>query len=86
MVLIIVNFFIKYQAFVYTQLHVKTVLFETVQSNISHLFAHCLNVKQTVLFNPQIGPYQMLLLLAGVDLGAMAMKWYSALPKASVLL
>ena len=34
-----------------------------------------------VLFNPYIGPYQ-----ARVDLGAMAMKGYSALPKIPALL
>ena len=35
-----------------------------------------------VLFNPLIGPYQVLPLWAKVDLGAMAMKGYSAFPKA----
>ena len=39
-----------------------------------------------VLFNPQIGPYQVLPLRARVDLGAMAMKGYSAFPKAPALL
>ena len=39
-----------------------------------------------VLFNPLIGPYQVLPLRAGVDLGAMAMKEYSAFPKAPALL
>ena len=39
-----------------------------------------------VLFNPQIGHYQVLPLRARVDLGAMAMKGYSAFPKAPALL
>ena len=39
-----------------------------------------------VLFNPKIGPYQVLPLRARVNLGAMAMKGYSAFPKASALL
>ena len=39
-----------------------------------------------VLFNPLIGPYQVLPLRARVDLGAMAMKGYSAFPKAPALL
>ena len=33
-------------------------------------------------FNPRIGPYQVLLRRARVDLGAMAIKGYSAFPKA----
>ena len=39
-----------------------------------------------VLFNPYIGPYQVLPLRARVDLEAMAMKGYSAFPKAPALL
>ena len=39
-----------------------------------------------ILFNPQIGPYQVLPFRARVDLGAMAMKEYSAFPKAQALL
>ena len=35
-----------------------------------------------VLFNPLIGPYQVLLHRAKVDLGAVAMKGCSAFPKA----
>ena len=38
------------------------------------------------LFNPEIGPYQVLPLWARVDLGAMVMKGYSAFPKAPALL
>ena len=35
----------KYQSFVYIQLNDQTVLFQTIQFSISHLFAHSLNVK-----------------------------------------
>ena len=41
---------------------------------------------QLVLSNPSIGPFQVLLLRTKVDLGAMAMKGYSAFPKAAALL
>ena len=39
-----------------------------------------------VLFNPLIGPYQVLPLRARVDLEAMAMKGYSVFPKVPALL
>ena len=39
-----------------------------------------------VLFNPYIGPYQVLPRRAKVDLGAMVMKGYSAFLKAPALL
>ena len=39
-----------------------------------------------LLFDPQIGPYQVQPLQARVDLGTVAMKRYSAFPKALVLL
>ena len=39
-----------------------------------------------ILFNPEINPYQELQLWARVDLGVMAMKGYSAFPKALALL
>ena len=39
-----------------------------------------------VLFNPQIGPYQVLPRRARVDLAAMAMKGCSIFPKAPALL
>ena len=39
-------------------------------------FAYCL-----VLFDRKIGAYQMLPLRASVDLGVVAIKWYSAFPK-----
>ena len=43
----ITNNFIKHQLFVYTQLNDQTVLFQTIQLSISHLFK-C----QIVLFDP----------------------------------
>ena len=36
---------------------------------------------QLVLFNPEIGPYQVLPRRARMDLGAMVIKGYSAFPK-----
>ena len=43
-------------------------------------------VHSLVLFDPYIGTYQVLPLWARVDLGAMAMKGFSAFPKTPVLL
>ena len=63
-----VSLTINYQVF-FTQLKVKTALFSTIQFSISTQFRY-----QTVLFDQQIGPYQMLQLRAKIDLGAMAMK------------
>ena len=40
----------------------------------------------TVLFDPEIGPFQVLQFRARVDLGGIAMKRYSALTKTSALL
>ena len=40
---------IKLLSFVYTQLNVKTVLFQTIQFSILNLFVHSLNVKQNYL-------------------------------------
>ena len=37
---------IKHQSFVYTELNDQTVLFQTIQFSISHLFALSLNVKK----------------------------------------
>ena len=51
----------------------QKVLIQTIQFCIS---------MQLVLFNPWIGPYQVLPFRAKVDLGAMAMKGLSAFPKA----
>ena len=41
---------------------------------------------ELVLFNPQIGPDQVQPFRARVNMGVMAMKGYSAFPKAPVLL
>ncbi len=49
-----------------------TVLIQTIQFSIS---------TQLVLFNPEIGLYQVLPFWARVDLGVMVMKGYSAFPK-----
>ena len=40
---------LKHQSFVYTQLNDWTVKFQAIQSNIRHLFAHSLIVKQFYL-------------------------------------
>ena len=45
----ITNNSIKHKSFVYTQLNDQTVLFQTIQFSVSHLFAHSLNVKQFYL-------------------------------------
>ena len=57
--LCISNNSIKHQSFVYTQLNDQTVLFQTNQFSISHLFGLILKC-QTVLFDVYIGPYQEL--------------------------
>ena len=66
---------IKHQPFVYILLNTETVLFQSIPFSISHLVAQSLNVKQL---------YQVLPLRGKVDLGVMAMKGYSAFPKAPV--
>ena len=57
----------------------------TIQLNHQSFVYTQLN-DQTVLFDPEIGPYQMLPLRARVNLGAMAMKGYTAFAKASAIL
>ena len=49
----------SHQSFVYTQLNDQTVLFQTIQFSINHLFAFSLNVKQYYLAhrNDPIGCY-----------------------------
>ena len=37
---------LKHQSFVYKQFNIKTVRFLTIRFNVSHLFAHSLNVKE----------------------------------------
>ena len=44
------------------------------------------NQHSFILCDPKIGPYHKHLLRARVDLGTMAMKGYSAFPKAPTLL
>ena len=65
-------------------LFTQIVLFLTIQFSLRHSFTHF--KYQTVLFDQQIGPYQVLPLQDRVDLGAKAMKGYSIFPKAPALL
>ena len=76
----ITNSSLKLQSFVYTQLNDQTVLFLTIQFNVSHLIAHSLNVKH---FKPLI---EVLLLWAIEDMEVIVMKGYSAFPKSPALL
>ena len=56
-------------------------------NSVRHKSFICTQFKcQTVLFDPKIGPYQVLPLWACVDLGAMVMKGYATFPKAPALL
>ena len=80
----IINNSIKY-SFVYRQLNDETVLVFIIQFSMSPLFAHSLNVKH-VLFDPQIGPYQVLPFWITVDQEAMAIKGESTYAKAPALL
>ena len=96
--LFITNNSSKHQSFVYTLLNKKkTVLYQRIQFSISTVFCLQLNVKpvlfqiiqfkcQTVLFNTQIGPDEVLPLRASVDLRAMDMKGNTAFPKPPELL
>ena len=61
----------------------KNFLFQAIQFNQTIQFSISMLL---VLFNPQIGPYQVLPRRARVDLGVMAMKGYSVFPKAPALL
>ena len=65
----------------FTQLNIKTVLFQAIQFSISIRFQY-----QVFLFDPQIGPYQVLLFWIRVDLGVMTIKGYSTFHKAPALL
>ena len=56
-------------------------MFEEHRFSISHLFTLSLKC-QLALFDPLIGPYQVLPHLVSVDLGVMAIKEYSTFPKA----
>ena len=68
---------IKHQSFIYTQLKDQTVLFQLIQSSISHVFAFSLNVKQFYLTHRQncIRCYHS---GTRVNQGGIAMKGYSA--------
>ena len=57
----------------------RSVLFQTIQFSISHLFTLSLNVKQFYLT-------QVIPLWDRVNLGVIAMKGYSTFPKAPALL
>ena len=61
----------------------KTFLFQAIQfsqTNLIQIIQFTIS-KKFVLFNPQIGPYQVLPLRARVDLGSMAKKGCSAFHK-----
>ena len=57
---------------------VKTFLFQAIQ--FSQTIKFCISM-QLVLFNPMIGPYQVLPRRARVELGAIAMKRWPAFTK-----
>ena len=61
----------------------KTFLFQAIQFSQTIHFSISMPL---VLFNPYIEPYQVLPHWSRVDLGAMAMKGFSAFPKAPVIL
>ena len=69
----LITFETNLNSFFGSQLNDQTVLFFTIQFICSH----------SVLFDPYIGPYQVLLLRVRVDLGAMVMKEYSSITRAS---
>ena len=73
-----------------TQLNDKAVLFLTIQFSIIHLFALSLNMSLNISLNSSIWPIDRTLsgatTPARVDLGAIAMKGYSAFAKAPALL
>ena len=64
---------------IHTHLNHQIVLFQTIQCSMSFVYPQfkC----QTVLFEPYIGPCQVLLLQVRVNLGAIAMKGYITLLK-----
>ena len=68
--LCITNSLIKHPSFIYTQLNVKTVLFRTIQLSMSTQFSSIWLIDKVI--PPRVT----------VDLKAMAMKEYSAFPKA----
>ena len=68
----------KHLSFVYKESNDQTILFQTIQSSIIHLFAHSLNVKQFYLTQRE-DPARM-------DLGVIAMKGYFTFSRAPALL
>ena len=72
----------------YTGYLSKTFLFQAIQfsQTVPIQTIHISLSIQLVLFNPEIGPYQVLPRKARVDLGAIVMKGCSAFPKAPALL
>ena len=76
-----IQFSISTQFFVCKQLNLKIVQFQTIQFSISTQYKY-----QTVLFAPQIEPYQMLQLQARMSLGAMTIKGHVAFPQTPTLL
>ena len=81
--LCITNNSFKHQSFVYTQLNDQTILFQTIQFSISHLFAHSLNVKQFYLIHRNLAGATTLGQSGPVSNGN---EGYSSFPKALVLL
>ena len=66
---------IKHVSFVNTKLNAQTVLFQTIQFIISHLFS------QFQCHDPSIGPYQVLPLRAKVDQGRWKLRGTPHYPK-----
>ena len=62
-----------------TSVNDQTFLFQTIKFSMNIVWTQF--KIQTVLFDPQIGLYQVLSLRARVDLGAMPMKRYFTFPK-----
>ena len=82
--LCLTNNLIKYQSFVYIQLNDQTVLFLTIQFSRNHLFTLSLDVKQFYLI-PRLDPTKCYHFGSEWTLEVMAMKGYSAFPKAPSL-
>ena len=68
------------------QIHFKQFSLVSVQFQCQSVLFQVILLRNLVLFNPCIGPYKVLPLRAGVDLGVMAMKDYSAFAEAPGLL
>ena len=81
--LYITNNSIKHNSFVYSQLNDQTVLFQTIQFSISHLFTLSLNVKKFYLTHWALS---VATILDQSEPGSNGKKKYSAFPKAPALL